>query len=94
MGLNERSILVVVLLGVVACGGSSPNAEAPVASAASSGDEESCEGASACDHDADGVFDSMDECPYESEDMDGYRDNDGCPEPDREIDRTIPVAPH
>ena len=33
------------------------------------------------DTDSDGIIDSMDDCPQEAEDLDGYRDRDGCPEP-------------
>lgn len=35
-----------------------------------------------CDADADGdeVFDDQDQCPAVKEDLDGYQDNDGCPE--------------
>ncbi len=32
------------------------------------------------DHDRDGIPDSQDRCPYESEDRNGYRDDDGCPD--------------
>ncbi len=33
------------------------------------------------DDDADGVLDAADGCPLVAEDLDGYRDGDGCPEP-------------
>lgn len=93
-GVRNRLILWMALALLVGCGSSAADAEGAENGAASSGDETStCEGASACDRDADGVFDSVDECPDDSEDIDGYLDNDGCPEADREIDRTVPVAP-
>ncbi len=38
------------------------------------------------DSDGDGIFDSDDGCPSEPEDMDGYMDEDGCPEPDNDSD--------
>ena len=34
----------------------------------------------------DGVDDADDRCPYESEDVDGVDDGDGCPDPDEDID--------
>jgi OmpA-OmpF porin, OOP family len=41
------------------------------------------------DRDNDGVDDSVDQCPTEPEDRDGYEDADGCPDPDNDLD-TIP----
>jgi hypothetical protein len=38
------------------------------------------------DSDGDGVFDRADSCPTEAEDMDGFADEDGCPEPDNDGD--------
>lgn len=38
------------------------------------------------DSDGDGVLDKDDECPTEAEDVDGYRDGDGCAEPDNDRD--------
>ncbi|MDD5943384.1 hypothetical protein [Fibrobacter sp.] len=32
------------------------------------------------------VCEGTDECPEESEDYDGYRDDDGCPDPDNDRD--------
>ena len=34
----------------------------------------------------DGVADSVDECPDEPEDHDGFEDGDGCPDPDNDHD--------
>jgi len=34
------------------------------------------------DRDSDGVPDVVDKCPDEPEDINGYQDNDGCPDPD------------
>ncbi|WP_438032297.1 OmpA family protein [Sorangium sp. So ce204] len=39
------------------------------------------------DADADGVLDRDDECPLVAEDRDGFRDGDGCPDPDNDGDR-------
>jgi outer membrane protein OmpA-like peptidoglycan-associated protein len=36
------------------------------------------------DRDHDGVLDSDDHCPDEPEDHDGYKDEDGCPDPDND----------
>jgi len=38
------------------------------------------------DSDGDGIVDRRDECPKEPEDLDGYRDSDGCPDPDNDGD--------
>lgn len=38
------------------------------------------------DSDGDGVRDSLDKCPTELEDTDGFQDNDGCPDPDNDGD--------
>ncbi|MFH1278373.1 MAG: transporter [Candidatus Eisenbacteria bacterium] len=38
------------------------------------------------DRDDDGVEDAYDECPGAPEDYDGYRDEDGCPDPDNDRD--------
>lgn len=38
------------------------------------------------DRDGDGISDSMDQCPDQPEDFDGFADNDGCPDPDNDGD--------
>jgi hypothetical protein len=38
------------------------------------------------DKDGDGISDSDDQCPYLAEDMDGFNDADGCPDPDNDND--------
>jgi hypothetical protein len=38
------------------------------------------------DTDRDGLSDDRDACPAEAEDLDGYADEDGCPEPDNDGD--------
>ena len=38
------------------------------------------------DADGDGVYDSEDRCPDQPEDRDGWKDNDGCPDPDNDAD--------
>jgi OOP family OmpA-OmpF porin len=38
------------------------------------------------DTDGDHIFDSRDQCILEPEDVDGYLDTDGCPEPDNDAD--------
>jgi len=40
----------------------------------------------AADRDHDGIPDDRDSCPDQPEDMDGYNDLDGCPEPDNDRD--------
>ena len=39
------------------------------------------------DLDADGVLDRDDKCPKVAEDRDGFKDDDGCPEPDNDGDK-------
>ena len=41
------------------------------------------------DRDNDGIEDSVDQCPTDPEDKDGYEDSDGCPDTDNDLD-TIP----
>lgn len=38
------------------------------------------------DQDGDGVPDDIDGCPTEPEDLDGFDDGDGCPDPDNDMD--------
>ncbi len=38
------------------------------------------------DRDGDGIYDAEDRCPDQREDKDGFRDTDGCPEPDNDGD--------
>jgi outer membrane protein OmpA-like peptidoglycan-associated protein len=38
------------------------------------------------DRDRDGIPDSLDKCPREAEDFDGFQDADGCPDPDNDGD--------
>ena len=40
----------------------------------------------AADSDGDGIPDFKDRCPLEAEDVDGFRDGDGCPDPDNDSD--------
>ena len=43
------------------------------------------------DRDHDGIPDQVDQCPDQPEDKDGFKDDDGCPDPDNDGD-TIPDA--
>jgi outer membrane protein OmpA-like peptidoglycan-associated protein len=38
------------------------------------------------DSDGDGLRDDVDDCPDQAEDVDGFQDDDGCPEPDNDGD--------
>jgi outer membrane protein OmpA-like peptidoglycan-associated protein/opacity protein-like surface antigen len=38
------------------------------------------------DKDSDGIPDALDKCPSEAEDVDGFEDDDGCPDPDNDKD--------
>ncbi|WP_224245458.1 OmpA family protein [Hyalangium gracile] len=41
------------------------------------------------DSDSDGVPDARDKCPLEKEDRDGFKDDDGCPDPDNDDDGVV-----
>ncbi len=41
------------------------------------------------DSDNDGINDDVDKCPYEEEDIDGFEDEDGCPDIDNDGDGII-----
>ena len=43
------------------------------------------------DRDGDGYKDDLDQCPDDPEDFDGFRDEDGCPEPDNDNDGILDV---
>ena len=43
------------------------------------------------DTDGDGIPDSIDKCPNEPEDKDGFQDEDGCPDPDNDGDGILDV---
>jgi len=43
------------------------------------------------DTDGDGVKDDLDKCPYEEEDIDGFQDEDGCPDYDNDDDGIIDI---
>ncbi len=43
----------------------------------------------AADTDGDGIPDFRDECPTDAEDVDGFEDDDGCPDPDNDGDGIV-----
>ena len=43
------------------------------------------------DTDGDGLMDSVDACPNDPEDKDGFEDTDGCPDPDNDQDQILDV---
>lgn len=43
------------------------------------------------DRDGDGTGDDYDQCPDEPEDLDGFADDDGCPDPDNDVDGIMDV---
>ena len=43
------------------------------------------------DRDKDGILDNVDKCPDDPEDMDGFQDEDGCPDPDNDNDGILDV---
>jgi OOP family OmpA-OmpF porin len=44
------------------------------------------------DRDGDGIPDSQDACPDRAEDVDGFEDDDGCPDIDNDFDRVLDIA--
>ena len=50
-----------------------------------------CPRAPVGDRDGDGIPDDVDKCPDEPEDMDGFQDADGCPDPDNDYDGILDV---
>ncbi len=46
----------------------------------------------ATDGDGDGVHDADDDCPVATEDVDGFQDGDGCPDPDNDADNILDVV--
>jgi outer membrane protein OmpA-like peptidoglycan-associated protein len=44
------------------------------------------------DDDRDGIKNDIDRCPKDAEDMDGYEDGDGCPDPDNDKDGILDKA--
>jgi OOP family OmpA-OmpF porin len=43
------------------------------------------------DRDGDGIKDDLDQCPDDPEDKDGFKDEDGCPDPDNDNDGILDV---
>ncbi len=41
------------------------------------------------DRDSDDIPDVVDRCPDQPEDIDGFEDNDGCPDVDRDVDPVL-----
>ena len=51
--------------------------------------EVAAEAAPTVDRDSDDLADSVDRCPDEPEDRDGFEDNDGCPDVDHDVDPVL-----
>lgn len=43
------------------------------------------------DRDGDGITDDVDQCPDEPEDIDGFEDENGCPDPDNDGDTVLDI---
>tara|TARA_Y100001934_G_scaffold139078_1_gene167818 strand:+ start:519 stop:1712 length:1194 start_codon:yes stop_codon:yes gene_type:complete len=43
------------------------------------------------DRDKDGILDEVDQCPDEPEDLDGFEDENGCPDPDNDGDTVLDI---
>jgi hypothetical protein len=79
----QRSlVLLVVSVGVVACGGEASLPECAECIAAVSGLKNECDRCDPVefDSDGDGIVDSKDQCPTQPETYNGYQDADGCPD--------------
>ena len=61
-------------------------AETNARSALEGSPRERCTKREDADRDGDGIPDRLDKCPLEAEDVDGYMDQDGCPDPDNDND--------
>jgi outer membrane protein OmpA-like peptidoglycan-associated protein len=48
----------------------------------------------ATDRDRDGILDEVDACPDVPEDLDGFQDQDGCPDPDNDGDGVLDSVDH
>jgi outer membrane protein OmpA-like peptidoglycan-associated protein len=44
------------------------------------------------DKDNDGIMDGVDKCPDRPEDIDGFEDDDGCPDIDNDLDKVLDIA--
>ncbi|HSK03653.1 MAG TPA: OmpA family protein, partial [Kofleriaceae bacterium] len=56
------------------------------------GERQVARGARPGDRDDDGVPDEKDACPDRPEDIDGFDDDDGCPDIDNDLDRVLDIA--
>jgi outer membrane protein OmpA-like peptidoglycan-associated protein len=85
------STRVVVLASALAlaCGAAPPRVE-PEATAARAADAGTTQAGT--DLDGDGIVYENDPCPCEPEDLDGFEDTDGCPDPDNDGDRILDVC--
>ncbi|HWU86776.1 MAG TPA: OmpA family protein [Kofleriaceae bacterium] len=56
------------------------------------GEVQVAQGGTAEDRDGDGIPDAKDACPDRPEDVDGFQDDDGCPDIDNDLDRVLDIA--
>lgn len=82
-GLARLLIGLLLALGLVACG-AAPE-PAPLLPWGLKGQAEAPR-LDVPDHDRDGVENARDRCPDLAEDVDGFADDDGCPDPDHDGD--------
>lgn len=85
---------LVLFLALTACGPSSPRVNELTKPKPPRGEVAPPDAASDpvnLDEDADGIPNAKDGCPTEPEDLDGFKDSDGCPEIDNDADK-IPDA--
>jgi OOP family OmpA-OmpF porin len=58
----------------------------------SPGEARTARGEKPGDRDEDGIPDDKDACPDRAEDVDGFEDQDGCPDIDNDLDRVLDIA--
>jgi OOP family OmpA-OmpF porin len=93
--------LTVIMLLAAACGSQARHTDGPPQDGASGTDDagtysvDSITGASPYgqlppqDSDGDGIADMSDSCPAEPEDLDSFKDDDGCPDLDNDEDKIL-----
>lgn len=88
-----RILLGLAAVVFLACGGKSGGGTAPIGNAsADPASDPAPDPASGSDRDGDGTVDAGDMCPDHPEDLDGFEDEDGCPDPDNDRDSVVDMS--
>jgi len=88
MSRSSITVIALVCVAVAACSSGPPlrSDSEKVATSADKPREPLVVPVADADRDGDGIPDSVDRCPDEPEDYDGFQDDDGCPDPDNDND--------